>query len=109
MMKKKFHKILLNFIFLIILSNQVMSETIKPGPLSYEEIQTALIFAKPGDVIDLDEGVFQFEDGLSLNVDNVTIQGKGMDKTILSFKNQKSGAEGLMVTSNKVILRDFAI
>ena len=109
MMKKKFHKILLNFIFLIILSNQVMSETIKPGPLSYEEIQTALIFAKPGDVIDLDEGIFQFEDGLSLNVDNVTIQGKGMDKTILSFKNQKSGAEGLMVTSNKVILRDFAI
>ena len=108
-MKKKFHKILLNFIFLIILSNQVMSETIKPGPLSYEEIQTALIFAKPGDVIDLDEGIFQFEDGLSLNVDNVTIQGKGMDKTILSFKNQKSGAEGLMVTSNKVILRDFAI
>jgi parallel beta-helix repeat protein len=109
MMKKKFHKILLNFIFLIILSNQVMSETIKPGPLSYEEIQTALIFAKPGDIIDLDEGIFQFEDGLSLNVDNVTIQGKGMDKTILSFKNQKSGAEGLMVTSNKVILRDFAI
>jgi parallel beta-helix repeat protein len=86
-----------------------MSETIKPGPLSYEEIQTALIFAKPGDIIDLDEGIFQFEDGLSLNVDNVTIQGKGMDKTILSFKNQKSGAEGLMVTSNKVILRDFAI
>jgi parallel beta-helix repeat protein len=108
-MKKKFHKILLNIIFLIILTNQVASETIKPGPLSYDEIQTALIFAKPGDIIDLDEGIFQFEDGLSLNVDNVTIQGKGMDKTILSFKNQKSGAEGLMVTSNKVILRDFAI
>ena len=108
-MKKKFYKILLNFIFLIVLNNQAVSETIKPGPLSYEEIQTALIFAKPGDIIDLDEGIFQFEDGLSLNVDNVTIQGKGMDKTILSFKNQKSGAEGLMITSNKVILRDFAI
>ena len=108
-MKKKFHKILLNFIFLIVLNNQVVSETIKPGPLSYEKIQTALIFAKPGDIIDLDEGIFQFEDGLSLNVDNVTIQGKGMDKTILSFKNQKSGAEGLMITSNKVVLRDFAI
>ena len=108
-MKKKFYKILLNFIFLIVLNNQVVSETIKPGPLSYEEIQTALIFAKSGDIIDLDEGIFQFEDGLSLNVDNVTIQGKGMDKTILSFKNQKSGAEGLMITSNKVVLKDFAI
>jgi len=108
-MKKNFHKILLNLIFLIILSNQALSETIEPGPLSYEEIQTALIFAKPGDIINLNEGIFHFEDGLSLNVDNVTIQGKGMDKTILSFKNQKSGAEGLMITSNKVILKDFAI
>ena len=108
-MKKKFYKILLNFIFLIILTNQAASETIKPGPLSYEEIQTALIFAKPGDIIDLDEGIFYFEDGLSLNVDDVKIQGKGMNKTILSFKNQKSGAEGLMITSNKVVLKDFAI
>ena len=108
-MKKKFYKILLNFIFLIILTNQAASEEIKPGHLSYEEIQTALIFAKPGDIIDLDEGIFYFEDGLSLNVDDVTIQGKGMNKTILSFKNQKSGAEGLMITSNKVVLKDFAI
>ena len=108
-MKKKFYKILLNFIFLVILTNQSASETIKPGPLSYEEIQTALIFAKPGDIIDLDEGIFYFEDGLSLNVNDVTIQGKGMNKTILSFKNQKSGAEGLMITSNKVVLKDFAI
>ena len=108
-MKKKFYKILLNFIFIIILTNQGASETIKPGPLSYEEIQTALIFAKPGDIIDLDEGIFYFEDGLSLNVDDVTIQGKGMNKTILSFRNQKSGAEGLMITSNKVVLKDFAI
>ena len=108
-MNKKLHKILLSFIFLITLSDQVWSVTIKPGPLSYEEIQTALIFANPGDTINLDEGIFNFEDGLSLSIDNVTIQGKGMDKTILSFKNQKSGAEGLMVTSNKVILKDFAI
>lgn len=108
-MKKKFYKILLNLVFLIILTNQAASEEIKPGPLSYEEIQTALIFAKPGDIIDLDEGIFYFEDGLSLNVDDVTIQGKGMNKTILSFKNQKSGAEGLMITSNKVVLKDFAI
>ena len=108
-MNKKLHKILLSFIFLITLSDQVWSVTIKPGPQSYEEIQTALIFANPGDTINLDEGIFNFEDGLSLSVDNVTIQGKGMDKTILSFKNQKSGAEGLMVTSNKVILKDFAI
>ena len=47
-MNKKLHKILLSFIFLITLSDQVWSVTIKPGPQSYEEIQTALIFANPG-------------------------------------------------------------
>ena len=60
-MNKKLHKILLSFIFLITLSDQVWSVTIKPGPLSYEEIQTALIFANPGDTINLDEGIFNFE------------------------------------------------
>ena len=32
-----------------------------------------------------------------------------MDQTVLSFKNQQSGAQGLSVTSNNVILQDFAI
>ena len=32
-----------------------------------------------------------------------------MDKTILDFKNQKSGAQGLLVTSNQVILENFSI
>ena len=32
-----------------------------------------------------------------------------MDKTILSFKNQLSGAQGLSVTSNGITLRDFAV
>ena len=32
-----------------------------------------------------------------------------MNKTILSFKNQLSGAQGLSVTSNGVTLRDFAV
>ena len=32
-----------------------------------------------------------------------------MDKTILDFKNQEAGAEGLFVSSNDVVLEDFAI
>ena len=32
-----------------------------------------------------------------------------MDNTILDFKNQKSGAQGLLVTSNQVILENFSI
>jgi len=32
----------------------------------------------------------------------VTIKGKGKDKTILSFKGQKDGAEGLRITADGV-------
>jgi len=109
-MRNFFLKIIfLNFLIFINLTGSLFSNTIQPGPLSYEEIQKALILSKPGDIIKLGEGVFEFEDGLSLDINNVTISGEGINKTILSFKNQKSGAEGLMITSNGVILKDFAV
>ena len=82
---------------------------IGPSVNSQEQVQEALILAKPGDTIKLQEGLYQFEDGLSLDIDNVKIIGAGMDKTVLSFADQKSGAQGLLVTSDKVILKNFAI
>ena len=82
---------------------------IGPSVNSQEQLQEALILAKPGDTIKLQEGLYQFEDGLSLDIDNVKIIGAGMDKTVLSFAYQKSGAQGLLVTSDGVILKDFAI
>jgi len=89
----------------------LQAEEISIGPSinSQEQVQEALILAKPGDTINLEEGLYQFEDGLSLDIDNVTIIGAGMDKTVLSFADQKSGAQGLLVTSDGVILKDFAI
>ncbi len=62
-----------------------------------------------GDTLLIKSGYYLFEDGLSLDVDNVTIIGEGLDKTILDFKNQQSGAQGFLVTSNEVTLKDFAI
>ena len=79
---------------------------IGPSVNSQEQVQEALILAKPGDTINLEEGLYQFEDGLSLDIDNVTIIGAGMDKTVLSFADQKSGAQGLLVTSDGVILKN---
>src|SRR4051812_47236919 len=70
---------------------------IRPGPNVQEEFQTALIKAKPGDVIGLSEGTFEFTKELSLAVENVTIRGKGPDQTILSFKKQDTGKHGLLV------------
>jgi ABC-type Fe3+-citrate transport system substrate-binding protein len=69
------------------------SSSDKPAaPSQYQkELQTALITAKPGDVITIPAGVHEVNRGLSLNVSGVTIRGEGMDKSILSFKTQVQG------------------
>ena len=76
---------------------------------SQEEIQEALIDLEPGDVLTLEPGEYFFEDGISLDVDDVIFEGSGIDDTILNFGNQISGAQGLLVTSDGVTLRDFAV
>jgi parallel beta-helix repeat protein len=81
-----------------------------PADASYQEtLMTALLDAKPGDVIEIPEGKFSFDRSLSLAVDGVTIRGKGMDKSILSFRNQIAGAEGLLVTANDFTIEDLGI
>ena len=82
---------------------------ISPGPNDQERVQEALILLQEGDTLIIKSGYYQFEDGLSLDVDGVIVKGEGIDSTILDFKNQKSGAQGLLVTSDKVTLRDFSI
>ena len=84
-------------------------QIIQPSLNAYEEIQEALILAEPGDIIRLTSGTYNLEDSLSLDVDNVQIEGEGMNQTILNFKNQQSGAQGLSVTSDNVILQDFSV
>lgn len=85
------------------------ADVIQPGPGAQERVQEALILAEAGQVIEFAEGVFEFTRGLSLDVDRVTLKGRGMDKTIFSFKKQDAGSEGLIVTSDGVVLRDFAV
>ncbi len=95
----------------VILFNQLFAKEIiiNPGENAQEELQEALILMSEGDTLLIKEGYYLFEDGLSLDVDDVKIIGEGMDKTILDFKDQQSGAQGFLVTSNKVTLKDFAI
>ncbi len=82
---------------------------IQPGPDFQKKTQEALILAKPGAVIELPEGTHDLTATLSLSVENVTIRGKGMNKTILSFKNQKTGSAGMLVTSGGFTIEDLAI
>ena len=73
------------------------------------ELRNKLLDAKPGDVIEVPAGTFHFDRGLSLRVDGVTLRGQGRDKSILSFKGQKTGAEGLLVNANGFTLENLAI
>lgn len=72
-------------------------------------LQSKFLNAKPGDVILIPEGKFDFQRSLSLKVDGVTVRGAGMYKTILSFKHQISGAEGILVTASDFTIEDLAI
>ena len=92
------------------------SETSEP-PASMPDAQTdypaalrlALETATPGTVIEIPEGTFEFKRSLVLNTDGVTIRGAGMDKSILSFKGQLAGAEGLSVNASDFTIEDVAI
>jgi parallel beta-helix repeat protein len=82
---------------------------VAPGPDAQDRLQTALIDAKPGDIVEMAAGRYDLTDGLSLDVAGVTLRGAGPDKTVLSFAGQKGAGEGLLVTSDDVVLRDFAV
>jgi parallel beta-helix repeat protein len=79
------------------------------GEGAQARLQEALIVAEPGDVVELGAGRFVLTDGLSLDVKGVTVRGNGMDATVLDFSGQKGAGEGLLVTSDEVTLRDFAV
>jgi parallel beta-helix repeat protein len=79
------------------------------GVNAQEKLQEALITAEPGDVVQLGKGKFVLTDGLSLDVNKVTVKGAGAQATILDFTGQQGAGEGLLVTSDDVVLRDFAV
>lgn len=91
--------------YLLALGVSVLSLVAAAQPAVQKKIQTQLIMAETGSVIELEEGIFDLTSSLSLqDKDNVVIRGKGMDKTILRFKNQTDGAEGLRVSNAKHIV-----
>ncbi|MDX1695343.1 MAG: parallel beta-helix domain-containing protein [Ketobacteraceae bacterium] len=83
--------------------------TLEPGPDVPFQVKELFLTVQPGTVIELPEGFYEFDDELILNKSHITIRGKGMDKTILSFKNQPAGAEGILVQGDAFAAMDFAI
>ncbi len=112
MSRNSVSKSLLSTMILILgVSNVSLAETVTfaPGPDTQEAVQEAFILSPPGTVFFFTAGKYVFDQSLSLDVDSVTIKGEGMDQSVLTFKSQDSGAEGLYITSDNVTLEDFAI
>jgi parallel beta-helix repeat protein len=107
-------KILLAFTYLLVIAcsnDKVADRTDVDWQDIQNELQEALLLAEAGDTIQIPAGYFLFRKSLLMDdKDSVVIQGAGMDQTILSFKNQAEGAEGLKVSNCRAIqLLDFTI
>ncbi|TWU60551.1 Planctomycete cytochrome C [Rubripirellula tenax] len=72
-------------------------------------LQELLISAVPGDVIEFDAGLFQFNRQIDITTDNLTLRGQGSGKTTLTFKGQLSGGQGIEATGNNFLVEGLAI
>jgi parallel beta-helix repeat protein len=99
----------------IVLSLAACGKGGSPGALSaadaaYQKtLQEQLLDAKPGTIIEIPAGVHRLDRVLTLRASGVTIRGAGADKSILSFKDEISGPEGMLVYANDFTLEHVAI
>lgn len=95
----------------IVVSFLVLSISVYAQEDAQKKMQRQFITATDNSVIELPEGTFQLNVSLWLDgKKNVTIKGMGKDKTILNFKNQVSGAEGIKITNGQnIILQDLTV
>ena len=89
------------------LESQVYS--VAPGPDVLRKIQEHILDAVPGDVIQLEEGRYQLPRQLDIAVAGLTIRGRGPEQTVLSFKGQIDGGQGIEATGNDFLLESLAI
>lgn len=94
-------------------SNEQTFDTSKITRASSEEadrIVEDFILAEDGAVIDIPAGFYELSTQLILdNKSNITIKGAGMENTVLSFKNLKSGGEGIKLVGNNITIQDLTI
>jgi len=74
-----------------------------------KKLQEQLLDAKPGTVIEIPAGHYHLDRGLSLRVNGVTIRGAGMEQTILSFRDQVAGPEGLLAQASDLTIEGLTI
>lgn len=75
-----------------------------------KHLQRQIIAAKAGDVVELPAGTFSLARPLTINTSGITLRGAGPDATILSFRAQLQGPEGLVLLgASNVTIENLAI
>ncbi len=82
---------------------------LKPSENFQFDLQAALINAIPGDIIHLEAGTYHLKNELNIASDNFTIRGDGPDKTILNFREQDAGSNGIPATGDAFVIEDLAV
>ena len=80
-----------------------------PNPEIQYQLQEILVRAVPGDVIEFAAGDFNLNRQIDIVTDNITLRGQGADRTILSFRDQRSGGQGIEATGNNFVIEDLSI
>src|SRR5271170_2441144 len=74
-----------------------------------KQLQEQFLDAKPGTVIEIPAGKHALDRVLTLRASGVTIRGAGTDSSILSFKNEISGPEGILVYGSDFTIENLSI
>ena len=79
-------------------------------PEEVEALVEAFILAEDSSTIRIPEGFYELKTQLILdNKTSVRIQGDGMDKTVLSFRDLKSGGEGVKIVGKDITIEELSI
>lgn len=75
-----------------------------------EKVVEDFIMAEDSATIEIPAGYYELSTQLILdNKNHIIIKGAGMDQTVLSFKNLKSGGEGVKIVGNSITIQDLTI
>ena len=101
---------------LVSCSSQSTEQTVDSSTLrkaSSEEVEAvveAFILAKDSSTIRIPEGFYELKTQLILdNKTAIRIQGEGMNKTVLSFRELKSGGEGVKIVGKNITIEELSI
>lgn len=94
-------------------TNEMTYDSSQLTRVSAEEVEKVVedfIMAEDSATIEIPAGYYELSTQLILDNKNyILIKGAGMDQTVLSFKNLKSGGEGVKIVGNSITIQDLTI